>query len=72
MPFDEDPADNRCELDLCVDEIHRLQADLTTKERQSKQLEEIIDRLEAENAKLKEIIKRFVDIAEALKGGCWE
>ena len=28
--------------------------------------------LQAENAKLKEIIKRFVDIAEALKGGCWE
>jgi len=53
MPFDEDPADNRCELDLCVDEIHRLQADLTTKESQSKQLEEIIDRLTAENAEMK-------------------
>ena len=30
------------------------------------------EELQAENAKLKEIIKRFVDIAEALKGGCWE
>ena len=33
---------------------------------------ECFDELQAENAKLKEIIKRFVDIAEALKGGCWE
>ena len=28
--------------------------------------------LQAENAKLKEIIKRFLVIAEALKGGCWK
>ena len=28
--------------------------------------------LQAENAKMKEIIKRFLAIAEALKGGCWE
>jgi len=54
MPFDEDPSENRCELDLCVDEIHRLRAGLTTKESQTKQLEEIIDRLTAENSKLKE------------------
>jgi len=31
-----------------------------------------IDHLTTENAKLKEIIKRFLVIAEALKGGCWE
>jgi len=30
------------------------------------------EELQAENAKLKEIIKRFLVIAEALKGGCWE
>ena len=48
MPFDEDPTENRCELDLCVDEIHQLRADLTTKESQTKQLEDIIDRLTAE------------------------
>jgi len=31
-----------------------------------------VTRLTAKNAKMKEIIKRFVVIAEALKGGCWE
>ena len=40
---------------------------------------ECFDELQAENAKLKEenrtaasIIKRFLVIAEALKGGCWK
>ena len=27
MPFDEDPSENRSELDLCIDEIKSLQAE---------------------------------------------
>ena len=69
--YDGNDSEATC-IEALSDEIHRLQADITTKERQSKQLEEIIDRLQAENERLKEIIKRFLVIAEALKGGCWE
>lgn len=29
-PFDEDPSENRSELELCIDEIHQLQTQLTT------------------------------------------
>ncbi len=28
-PFDEDPSENKTELDLCIDEIHELQTQLT-------------------------------------------
>ena len=61
MPFDEDPSENRCELDLCVDEIHRLRADLTTKESQTKQLEEIIDRLTAEHPDVQRLISQMAE-----------
>ena len=36
-PFDEDPSENRSELELCIDEIHQLQAEL---DKEIKQLEE--------------------------------
>jgi len=46
-------------------EIYRLTAE-------NKKLLEGYEQLQAENTKMKEIIKRFLAIAEALKGGCWE
>ena len=67
MPFDEDPSENRCELDLCVDEIHRLRADLTTKERQTKQLEEIIDRLTAEHPDVQRLVGQVETLSQENK-----
>ena len=34
-PFDEDPSENKSEMDLCIDEIHNLQTQLAAEKKKN-------------------------------------
>ncbi len=57
-PFDEDPSDNRSELDMCIDEIKQLQATI------AKQAKEIADVGTTARWRLDEIKKQDKKITE--------
>ena len=41
-PFDEDPSENKSEMDLCIDEIHQLQDQFAAEKEKNKRLRDEI------------------------------
>ncbi len=52
-PFDEDPSDNKSEMDLCIDEIHKLQSQLIEVQKREEDLRDALGDITIKHGLLK-------------------
>ncbi len=75
-PFDEDPADNRSELDMCIDKIKQLEPKIKSQAKHIELLNQCddsstgviakmdkeIEQLQVENKRMKKALQAWIDV----------